>query len=246
MKKLTAGCMVLGAILALSLAGCGGSGSTSPVPQTVPTVTAALGGRATISLRWPDASPTAVATGRLVPTASFSVRVSFLDTNGAVLQTALLVRPVDGGSVSASTFSNLPPGNLTVQAAAFPNPDGTGVAQASVTGQAIIVQNQLTQVNLTMGTTITRVEILPVNVQFTGNGTTTLFATAYDANNNLVLTNQWKWGNSNPNVLALTPNGATADIGAVSVGQTTVTLTETESGFSAIKVLNVSSDLIPL
>ena len=245
MKKIIPVCIVLGGFSALSVAGCGsGGGNHSPATPTASTVTAATsGGRATISLRWPDSAvPTATSrAGRLVPTASFSVSVSFLDANGAVLQTALLVRPVNGGTVSASTFSNLPPGNLTVQATAFPNPDGTGVAQASVSGQALIVQNQLTPVSLTMNSTITRVEILPVIVQFTGNGATTLNAAAYDASGNLVLTNQWKWENSDPNIIALVPKGATADITALNVGQTTVTLTETESGSLATKVLDVTS-----
>ena len=241
-KSLLGVCFVVGGgVFVLSLSGCGG-GSMKTASPSLSQAVSATGGRAQISLRWPDAP---VQTGRLVPVDANSIRVSFLDGNGAVLQTALVVRPAaGGGAVSINTFTDLPPGVLTVTAVAFPNADGTGNAQAAVAGQATIVQNQLTQVNLTMGTTIVRVEILPVIVLFTGNGTTTLNAAAYDAANNLVLTNQWKWENSDPNVISLVPNGATADITAVGTGQTTVTLTETQTGLFATKTLDVTSSPI--
>ena len=240
--KLTTGFIAAGGILCAVLlagSGCGGGGgTTAPGTTLVRSSITEAGGRAQITMRWPASSKTG---GRLVPAASDSARVSFFDAQGKLLQTGLLVRPdANGGQVSINTFTDLPPGVLTVSATAFPNADGTGVAQANVVGQTTIVQNQLVTVTLTMNTTITRVEILPVNVQFTGNGTTTLNAAAYDADNNLVLTNSWNWQNSNPDVLNLVFNGAIADIQATGTGTTVVTATETESGAFATKTLQVS------
>ena len=247
MKTTTKWAAVLSGLALIAGAGCGGGGTTIPgaARQTAPTLASAApavsGGRAQIAIRWPASSKA----GRLVPSASDSVRVSFVDTGGTVLQSKLVVRPDSGGAVSIDTFVDLPPGTLTVSAAAYPNADGTGVAQASVVGQAVITQNQLTTVTLTMNSEITRVEILPVNVQFTGNGTTTLNAAAYNAAGELVLTNSWDWQNSNPAVLNLTPNGASADIQATGTGQTVITLTETETGTFATKTLQVTVNTTP-
>ncbi len=241
MKKTLFVTAALVAALAFSLAGCGSGGGTTPLTQLTPTPapSAAITGRAQISLRWPE-KPSA-SRGRLIPLDAQSVRVSFIDASGGVAQTALLSRPPGTNPVSRTTFTDLPPGVFTVQATAYPNADGTGIAQASVTGQATIVAAQSVSVPLTLGTTITRVDILPVIVQFTGFEPITLTAVAYDADNNLVLTNQWQWQNSDNNIISLVPNGATATIQAKNVGTCVVTLTETETGQFATKTLQVTS-----
>ena len=220
------------------LVGCAGGG----VP-TVSTVTSPTG-RVQIVLRWPERPATAT---RLVPFATNSVNVSFLATDGTTLRSQLLVRPTPAPLAtgdpppisSTATFTNLPQGLVNVRATAFPNPDGTGVAQATATVPTTIVAGQLTPVKLAMGSTISYVDILPHQIQLTGKPVL-LNAVAYDAQNNVVLTDQWTWTNSDPTVITMKPSGALDYISAVGPGVTILTATETDSGKSFAKTINVA------
>ena len=220
--------------LAALLAGCGGSGTTgysSPV-ATTPVVSATTG-RAQVSLVWP-----ARTASRKIPLDANSVLVQFL-SGTTVVGSQLLTRPAHDGTPTTVTFTNLPGGALTVKATAFPNADGTGAAQGIAQAPTTIVVGQSTPVTLTLATTITRVDILPQNIALTTTPTT-ITAVAYDASNNIVITNQWNWTNSDNTVAALIPSGNTATIAAVGVGNSLLTLTEGESGQQAQKKLVVT------
>jgi hypothetical protein len=231
--RLTASCVLPAALFAGLLAGCGGGGRVSsdgpPAGQ----------GRATIMVHWPLRS-VSVSASRLIPATANSIRVSFLSGSTEVKNT-LLVRPSTGNGdlPTSTTVVDLPQGGLSVVAQAFPSSDGTGTPQAGGNTTAQIVAGKSTRVSLTLGTTITRVAILPDTVQLTGNPVT-INATAFDAQGNVVLTNSWTWENSQPNVLRLVPAGVNATITALSAGSSVVTLTETESAKSIAKQFNVT------
>jgi hypothetical protein len=166
--------------------------------------------------------------------------VSFLSGTTEV-QNALLVRPTNGnGDLPTSTTAvDLPQGGLSVVAQAFPSSDGTGTPDASADTTAQIVAGKTTKVKLSLGSTIARVAILPETVQLTGNPVT-INATAFDGQGNVVLTNSWTWANSDSKVLHLVPAGANATVTALKAGSSVVTITETESGKSAVKQFNVT------
>jgi len=216
----------------LLLAGCGGGGSsaTNALPADE--------GRAKISVHWPARPSAGTAGSRLIPASANSIRVSFLNGTTEV-KNALLVRPEDSSLPTSTTLVDLPQGNLSVVAQAFPASDGTGTTQARGDTVAQIVAGQSTTVNLTLGTTIDHVAILPETVQLTGNPVP-ITATAFDSQGNVVLTNSWTWANSDSTVLHLVASGANATITALKQGASIVTITETESGRSTAKQFNVT------
>jgi hypothetical protein len=216
------------------LAGCGGGTMSAATRVATPI------GRAQITLTWPARSEAT----RLIPQAANSVLVSFLNPDNSTLTSQLLVRPQTTQKTqppvpTTASFTNLPQGPLRVQATAFPNTDGTGNAQATAIVPTTIVAGKSTPVGLTMGTTIAYVDVLPHVIQFTG-APVQLTATAFDLQNNAVLTNQWQWNDSDYTVVSLTSNGATALVNGVGPGTATIIAQETESDKSFSKVLNVA------
>src|SRR5258706_7913050 len=134
-------------LLAGLLAGCGGGHQAAPP--------AARTGKATFVVKWP------ARTSRLIPIASNSIRVVLMK-NGAEVGNQLLPRP-PGAETSQAVFDPLPTGNLIATATAFPNADGTGVAQATGTAGLNILPGANTTITLTMGTTITKVVVAPAS-----------------------------------------------------------------------------------
>ncbi|MBB6053211.1 hypothetical protein [Armatimonas rosea] len=157
--------------LSLLSAGCGGGGSLVPEAST---------GRATIQILWP-----ARGTTRLIPLLALSILVVIQRPDGSELERRVLDRPAVG-DISTTTFTALPSGTLNVVATAFPEQGGLGIAQARGTAEAVIRTNTTTPLTLTMGTTITRLEVIPS--QLIQNETVFLRVTPRDASGNVVLT----------------------------------------------------------
>ena len=129
--------------VAFAMAGCG-SGGRSPAADSA--------GSAVVSVRWPDR-------GRLIPLAANSIRVTF-SLAGTVLQSKTVARPASGNT-STVTFDGLKVGTLTLTAAAYPNADATGTAQAGGTASVVITSGQTANVGLTMQSTVDRMELTP-------------------------------------------------------------------------------------
>src|SRR5437588_6931090 len=104
---------ILALVTATAFTGCGGflgeSGST---------------GAAMFSVDWPERS-------RLIPVTSNSIKVT-VKNGTTVITSRVLSRPAIGGTSSAS-LSALPAGDLTAEAVAYPNSDGSGTPQAQAT-----------------------------------------------------------------------------------------------------------------
>ncbi|MBB6051158.1 Ig-like domain-containing protein [Armatimonas rosea] len=201
--------------VATTLTGCGGASSLATV--------AAATGRATLSITWPEAT-------RLIPTAANSITISFLQGT-TVVNTQTVARPANGSS-STLSFETLPLGSLTVVASAYPNTDGTGVAQATASTTATIASGQTTAVSITMASTISSLSLTPTSPSVVAGQTVALAASALDASGSLVLTSASKlsWESSNPAVATVSSTGVVTGVAA---GSATVTVTETESGKSA-------------
>jgi hypothetical protein len=148
------------------LAGCGGGSRTGGRGT----------GRATFTVEWPRT------TTRLIPQASNSIAVEIY------ADSTLVARQVIARPGSTLTFDYLPGGSLLARAFAYPSTDGTGIAQASGETNFVIQDEQVTQVPLTMQSTIASFEITPVSI---GVGQTyRLMATARDAGGGMVLVSQ--------------------------------------------------------
>lgn len=187
-------------------------------------------GRAVLTIQWPDRS-------RLLPAAANSIKVD-IAKGATVVMSKLLARPATGNSTTA-TFDPLPIGDLTMNATAYPQADGTGTAQATG-GTTLKIQASLsTPFTLTMSSTITQFDLTPANKTIKVSVIQQMTATAKDAGGAIVLLSATKlqWSSSNPGVASVDANGK---VTGVSVGDTDISVTDSESGKSAKATLHVA------
>jgi hypothetical protein len=207
------------------LNGCGGSRAGNNNSMT---------GRAALSITWPSRS-------RLIPVASNSIRILFTQ-NGTVLANQLVPRPSAGGT-SSVTVNNLKVGALVMAATAYPNADGTGVAQASGTTTINIADNQTTAVTLTMNSTIDHLEATPAPLNGAPGTNFQLVVTAKDVSNAIVLLTPGKI------TYVPTTNAVTVDSSglaqAAGPGSGQITVTETESGKQVAVAYNITNPGTP-
>ena len=207
------------------LAGCGGGGSShSSGGTTAPEAK----GAATVSIDWP------ARIGKFVPLASNGVVVA-LSQNGARVGQQILARPTDGVTRSTATFTGLSSGTYTADLAAYPNVDGSGIAQARGTASLTVADDAPGVASASMTTTVASLSILPVT--FDKHGAATATVGAKDASGATVLlavgdaseTVSWS-ADKVPNSL-----GAMVDALTLSaVTGTSVTLTGVHSGTTQI------------
>ncbi len=205
-------------MVGMILAGCGGRGTSA--------TTGASGGSLAVGVIWPEST-------RLIPIASNSIKIEVFD-DGNLVASELIAKPA-----TLATFTNVPTGNLSVVATAYPNADGSGVAQATGTAGALITVGNTTVVNLTMGSTITRIDVTPSPVTITGGGVASLTATPRDADNNVVLVSPLNINYLSSNPLVATVGLLDGDVLGLLAGTTTITATDIESGVSGTATVNV-------
>lgn len=205
--------IILIALVVGMFAGCGGGDQHTLDPRA----------SAAFTIKWPERT-------RLIPLACESINVEARKAGGIIIE-KIVDRPANGGT-SAVTLEQLPIGEITFTATAYPQAGAQGVAQATgavtLTGQA----NQRLQISLTMASTIATVALSPTNPTVTVNGTRQLTATAKNAAGDVVLvpmTNAFTWTSSNTAKATVNSNGI---VTGVSEGTATITATEKESGTS--------------
>ena len=213
---------LLAVLLTGVVAGCGGGSGGAPAGT----------GRATITVTWPDRS-------RLIPVASNSIKVTF-SKGATVVASQVLQRPTQGNQTTA-TFDALPPGDLTVTAAAYPTTDGTGVAQAKASLPVTIVANQVTPVDITMASTIDHLEVTPSPASIQVGQTVELNVAAKDAANSVVLISPSKttYQSNATNIATVSSTGI---VTGLSAGSAQITVTEQESGKSAAVSVTVTDN----
>jgi hypothetical protein len=219
--------ILLGSLTACALLGCGGGGTPSVSVQ--PAADRHAAGSATFTMKWP--APT-----RLIPAAANSIVVQILQ--GAVsLGKQTLARPTTGSTTSV-TFNGLPTGTLSVTATAYPNADGTGVAQATATTSIAIQANQNTAFNLTMASTIAQLQLSAPQTSLAIGFSVQLGVAAMDASGATVLLTPSKlqWLSSNTAAATVDANGK---VQGVAAGSSDLSVTDTESGKSAKVTLTV-------
>jgi len=227
--QLRTAALILGiAALAIGLVGCSGGGdAVAPDPAT---------GSLDINVDWP-ARPARVGT-ELVPVASNSIQISVYrgtNTNAEPEQDAIINRP----STSAH-IEGIGAGQVTVRASAFPLANAGGVAQARADAAATIVAGQTKPLTLTMGSTITGVEVSPDPVTVEQGFQQTMAAASTDANGYIVLTattDAYTWSvASGSDVITVTDEGV---VTATAPGDAVVVATEKESGISGAASVRV-------
>jgi sugar lactone lactonase YvrE len=206
--------------IAIVVAGCGGGGGGTPEGA----------GRATIKITWPDRS-------RLIPVASNSIKVTFTKS-GVEVASKVLPRPATGNETTAD-FDALPPGVLTITAAAYPTTDGTGVAQAQASMLVTIEAGQVTPVDITMASTIDHLDVTPSPASVQTGSNVQLNVAAKNAANAVVLISPSKttYESSAANIATVSNTGL---VTGVAPGSAQITVTELESGKSRTVTVNVT------
>lgn len=221
-------------IFAALSTGCG-SGKKGGSPSPSPTVGPQSPGSVRLSVQWPSR------TGRGAPLASESLVVVFADGGHHELGRATALR--GGGndaSISEVRFTNIPVGGYFVTATAYPQVDGSGVAQARAEFPITVSSGTETVQDLSPQSTITTIAIEPPPASVTSSGFASvgvgqnlaLQPVARDASGAIVLTNpaQFVWQSSDAAIATVNTVGVVA---GVSLGEATVTVRDTESGVTA-------------
>ncbi len=221
------------ACLSLLLSGCGGAGSESSDSSSARTAAA------TFTIVWPEAS-------KLIPIASRAIQVDVLQ--GTTKVASKTAARGAAGSTTTIKIQNIPAGNLTFTATALPNVNtsgsvttGSGVPQAIGSAPLKTEAGKTAKITLTMATTIVRLAIFPNPWQIQKlTPTVPARATAYDAQNRIVMTDvdeQFTWTSANTDVVTISP--ASGAIEGLTVGTTTITVKDKESGKTATSTVEV-------
>jgi hypothetical protein len=219
MKRAILGVLLLGS---LSLTGCGG-GQSGVVAQSAAGVT--------MHVEW-------VPLTRVVPGAARSVQIVATDSAGFVI-TRTLNRPTSG-NLSTAVFLGMAPGVITLQSRAFAQSDAQGVLVGTASQQALVGPGASGNVNLTLASTISRLEITPNPVSVRSGVEVTLTVNGKDSDGNVVpLTpSALRWTTANDAVAAVDNSGK---VTGGAVGTTQVTCTDTESNRSLTVNVTVTS-----
>lgn len=117
--------IIISAILnIISIYSCGNNSHTNTVSQTPSDTKSAV----SLSIKWPKLSKEPTKPTKNIPTTANSIAVT-VTYNPDVIISKIVSKPSDG-ETSVVKFEGLPVGDLNIRAIAYPNNDGTGVAQA--------------------------------------------------------------------------------------------------------------------
>lgn len=218
--------LLVGGVVVMPIGGCGAGarpgGATGATRKNI--------GALTFEIQWP--TPT-----RLIPLAANSIELRLFKAGVPVGAPVFVNKPTDftNGQTSVSkvqAFSGLDVTSsgvvYQVRATAFPQTGGGGVAQAggqSSTTLTIAAPSQ--SVTITMGSTVTRLDVQPTTGSSMRVGTTRdLTATAYNVSNAIVLIDpskiSWSSSNAAAGTLSSPPTGTTVTFTATGIAQTTL------------------------
>ena len=166
----------------------------------------------------------------MIPAASQSIKITLINADGFHAD-KLIARPAHGGTANV-TFFDIPVGPMTATAVAYPNADGTGTPQAQGNVPFTVVANEVAVVNLTMASTIARLDLSPADPSVVVAGTTPLAVTARNAADEVVLVTpgQFQWVSLDESKATVSQTGV---VTGVAVGTPTIRVTDSESGRTA-------------
>jgi WD40-like Beta Propeller Repeat len=214
-------------------AGCGGGGQLSPEAPSG-------SGRAQFTILWPEIKSST----RLIPAAAKSITVKMV---GPITIQKTIARPPVGTNQTEVTFDAIEIGSYSVTATAYPNTDGTGVAQATGATSLSIQKDQTATVDLALATTITRLSLSPTQTYVPLSGEVTFTVTAYNASGAVVLISDTTllWSVTTNNLASYTTSNASIKIRGLSKGSMSFSVRETETNLELQKNLVVADDTPP-
>ncbi|WP_395089868.1 hypothetical protein [Armatimonas sp.] len=201
----------------------------------------------TLHIVWPERSAT-----RVIPLSaqSLKVSVSAYEPDYAVpISETLVARPAGSGATSDITLSTMPAlAKIRITMTAYPNADGTGVAQAVAT-QEMTTGDVGSSVNqdVSLDSTIDHVTASPVSVSTIVGGGASVSVTAFNADNQVVPTApaSWAWQSSAASTASVAASGNPVTVSGKVAGGASLTCTHSESGKKITINVTVTSSTGP-
>jgi hypothetical protein len=215
--RLPAGILVLLVCLAFCH-GCGGGSSQGSAQN------AQARGSLQFDIVWPAPS-------RVIPAAAQSLVIQVSSGSQTVVR-KIIPRPPAGTNTSSVRFDSLTPGVVNVTVTAFPNSDGTGIAQAIGGTTVAIISGITTQATIDPSSTVDHIDLAPSPLVTIPNHSIALVPSPQNAQNALVLVapSSLTWTSSTTGVATVDVNGA---VTGVALGDASVRVVDTESGHTA-------------
>jgi uncharacterized protein YjdB len=200
-------------LMATGAFGCGSGGGTS-----------ARGSLAMV-VSWP------VRSAALLPQGAQSVRVTIKDGTGAPIAGPRLITRKQGVGSETVVFQGLTPGPILVEVTAHGQPDGTDPPLSAGQTSGTIQEGMTAKIAVSMSSTVAFVQIQPTQFALSRGKTQPLTATAFDAQQRMLLGATFSWSTSDPQVATVDPaSGLVTPIGP---GPVTIFAREEASGILA-------------
>jgi len=193
------------------------------------TVTGETTGTLGLSVGFPSA-------GARLTTATQSVVATVLrESDGADLGEVTLTPQAPSAEITGLASGT----RCRVDAAAYPNPDGTGIVQGTTSTSVSIPWGGVALVQLTLTSSVASVEVAPTNPNPAVGSTLQLTPTARDeAGSAVLVSDSWLWASDSELVATVNGDGL---VTAVAEGVATIRVTETDSGVAGSTIVTVGS-----
>jgi len=208
--------IVLAAVIAVVMTGCGGGSGSSAT------------GEISVSVMFPEQSQAAGPTPQELPQATNSVRIQVVPPAGSsepVVPDLVIRRDPDSSRIGA-TVRGVPPGDYVVRALAYVSFDGTGPVIAEAMAPVTVMAGRTSTVHLLTDTLTVLVEVLPPVLELPVYEQAPLAAICYSADGN-VAPGDIEWSSNDPTVAAVSADGM---VTGLSAGNCLITATDLISG----------------
>jgi len=210
--------VVLSAVIAMVIAGCGGGSGSSAT------------GDISVSVVFPEQLQPAGPAPQELPQATNSVRIQVIAaqaSNGIVVGSEptagqgavepvvpdLVIRRDSGSAQVGGTVRGVPPGDYLVLALAYESDDGTGQVIAQAQAQTRVVAGATSRVHLFTEALTVLVEVLPPSLELFMYEQAPLAATCYDADGNVVA-GPIEWSSDDQTVAVVSADGIVEGLAA--------------------------------
>jgi len=177
------------AVVAVALCGCGGGGGTGGRDGV---------GALHFSVKFPPLPAGGVGPAYLPPALN-SLVIEVFDPGPPETPKCdpiIINRPSPEGGVVNVNIPDIHIGNTRLRIRGYDGLDGTGTVICDAKADLIVYPNDTADVNMTMATTVVRIEVSgPTSVLIGSN--VGLYATGYDVDDNIVLTASFNWSSLN-------------------------------------------------
>jgi len=223
--------IVVAAIIAVVIAGCGGGSGSSAT------------GEISVTVVFPEQSQPAGPAPQGLPNATNSVRIQVIAaqaSNGIVVGSEptagqgavepivpdLVIRRDPGSAQVGGTVRGVPPGDYLVWALAYESDDGTGQVIARAMAPVTVMAGRTSTVHLLTDALTVLVEVLPPVLVVGVQEQAPLTAVCYDADGNVVA-GDIEWSSDDSTVATVSADGM---VTGVSAGNCLITATDLISG----------------